>query len=273
MAKSKTPGTTRARAKQHSVAEVAAKKPAAKKPTTVSLEKEIPEIEKEGVRIADLDLDTEEIEGDQSGFNLGCRSAEASRVGSVTDWEYWACLKSLTPIQVACLLVELNPNKYDYAKIFNTPAVIELIELVEYIGDIERRAETDNEGKKLSPAEWIEWAQVKGYAVPEKFIGAVAEVERKAKEAGTNTAGKDVDTNTEKPNSDYDHILQKLAEEEARKLQAAGEDNKKESVATKVAKRLDKEEAYKHYRHLSNQAIERRIRRTWKLNRAMKLRP
>lgn len=201
---------------------------------------------------------------------LGYFRVIARDVGCVGDWDDWASQKYLEPREVACLMFELEPKNYDHV---NSSNKLWVKGLADVIDKIERSATRDTEGKKLSPAEWIEWVQRKGYAVPEKFNKAVAEVESKAKEAGTNTAGKEVDTNTEKPNSDYDPILQKLAEEEAGKLQAAGEDNKKESVATKVAKRIDMEEAYKHYRHLSNQAIERRIRRTWKLNRAMKLRP
>lgn len=202
---------------------------------------------------------------EQAWQNLGYfRAMAACDYGSVSSWDYWASQKYLIPRETACLMFELEPKNYDHVKSSNKLWVKKLADVID---KIERSATRDTEGAKLSPAEWIEWAQSKGYAVPGKFKKAVAEVESKAKEAGANTAGKEVDTNTEKPNSDYDPILQKLAQEEAVKLQAAGEDNKKESVATKVAKRLDKEEAYKHYRHLSNQAIERRIRRTWKLNR------
>lgn len=95
---------------------------------------------------------------------------EMVRKAHVSDWDHWASLPRLTPREAACLLMELDPdNESDFFKCCNDPRCAGL---AEWINKIERVAGRENEGKKLSPAEWIEWARGKGYAVPEKFIKA-----------------------------------------------------------------------------------------------------
>jgi hypothetical protein len=119
----------------------------------------------------------------KAGADFGYWSAVARDVGDAPDWEYWARFKYLTPIKAACLFVKLVPDNYPTIKNptshYNT---LHYNGLVKYIDRLADYAETDNEGMKLSPAQWIEWAQDKGYAVPQEFIEAVAEVGRKAKE-------------------------------------------------------------------------------------------
>lgn len=121
----------------------------------------------------------------QSEFNFGYYGAIARDAGNPPDWSFWAGLKSLTPIKVSCLLVELDPDKYANIKTINR-----FHELVRYIDRLAYHAETDSEGRKLSPEKWIEWAQGKGYVVPHKFIEAVAEVISKAQK-GTPDARKE----------------------------------------------------------------------------------
>ena len=236
---------------------VVAKKPAAKKPASVSLQKAIPELEREVKRIAELESDpmlrtilaeriiltVDEIadsieknflegkvtydsngapdaalstitaneltrfldfirraseetkksylaqhndeshgEGDQAYMDLGYWAAVARDVGHVEDWKYWASQKYLTPRETACLMFELEPKHFDLIN-SKEKRFFQVGALADEIDKIERSATRDSEGEKLSPAQWIEWAQGKGYAVPEKFNKAVAKVERKAKEA------------------------------------------------------------------------------------------
>lgn len=244
MVKSIKPDTTRARAKQNKPAakKAVAKKPAAKKPASISLEKAIPELEREVKRIAELEsdpmlrailtgriiltademadsiekgflegkviydsngapdpaqssiaanelprlldfirrslektkvlyLEQHNIEGCPASFDLSYWSKVAHNVGRAKNWGYWCKLRYLTPMEASCLLVELDPDSYANIKTHNTPQVNAL---GEYVVRLERHAERDNEGKKLSSAKWIEWAQGKGYTVPKKFVDTEA---------------------------------------------------------------------------------------------------
>lgn len=254
MVESKKVTSTRVRTKQNQPAgkKVVAKKPAVKKPTSISFEKAIPELEREVKRIAELESDpmlralltgriiltademadsikngflggkviydsngapdskqstiaanelprlldfirrsleetktlyleqhnTESpVEGtpayfeQQAGMEYDFYSAIARDVGCVNNLRYWCKLKYLTPMEASCLLIELDPDSYANIKTHNTPQVNEL---GKYVVRLERHAARDNEGKNLSAAKWIEWAQGKGYVVPQKFVEAEA---------------------------------------------------------------------------------------------------
>lgn len=109
---------------------------------------------------------------------FGYHSVAAREVGSVGDWHYWAIQKYITPREIACLMFTLDPKHSGY--VGSDGRLPNIRALAGRIDEIERSATRDNEGKKLSPAEWIEWAQDKCYVLPREFIEAVAEVERKA---------------------------------------------------------------------------------------------
>lgn len=288
MAESKKLDTTRARAKQNKPAakkpvakkaaakpvakKPAAKKVAAKKPTSVSLQKVIPELEREVKRIAELESDpmlrailsgrdlsianiadsieknflegkvtydsngapdaalstitaneltrfldiirrtSEEtkksylaqhnaespVEGTPAYFEqqaaMNYYSAVARDVGCVGDWDYWASQKYLTPRDIACLMFEFDEKYFDDIHSSGNTH-LQPGALADEIDKIERSATRETEGMKLSPAEWIEWAQGKGYAVPEKFIEAVVEVERRANEEAERTAQEEAQKN------------------------------------------------------------------------------
>lgn len=251
MVESKKLDTTRARTKQNkpAVKKAATKKPSAKKPASISLEKAIPELEREVKRIAELEsdpmlrailagriiltadeiadsiekgflegkviydsngapdpaqssiaanelprfldfirrasgetkmnyLEQHNIEGCPASFDFAYYSAVARDVGSVDDWDYWVSLKYLTAREAACLMFELEPKHFDEIH-SSRNTLLQPGALANRIDEIERSATRDTEDAKLSPAEWIEWAQSKGYAVPGKFIKAIVEVERK----------------------------------------------------------------------------------------------
>lgn len=109
-----------------------------------------------------------------AGMNLGYWSVVARSVGSIGDWDYWASQKYLTPREIACLMFEFDQKYFDNIH-FSGNTHLQAGGLADEIDKIERSATRDTEDAKLSPEEWIEWAQGKGYAVPEKFIKAVAE--------------------------------------------------------------------------------------------------
>ena len=159
MAESKKGSNTRARAKQS--------KPAALAGQMI-------------LSVAEVAQHNDEIhaEGDQA---RGYWSVVAHEVGDV-DWKYWASLPHLTPREIACLLVEFDPNKHDFIQSSNT---LKFAGLAEYIVNIERVATRKQEvgllPKTPTPIQWIEWAKEK-YGVPRKFKKAVAEAERRAQE-------------------------------------------------------------------------------------------
>lgn len=258
MVESKKLDTTRVRTKQNkpAVKKATTEKPSAKKPASISLEKAIPELEREVKRIAELEsdpmlrailagriiltsdeiaysiekgflegkviydsdgapdpaqssiaanelprfldfirrasgktkmnyLEQHNIEGCPASFDLAYYSAVARDVGSVGNWDYWVSQKYLTPREAACLMFELDPKYFDEIH-SNHNTHLQPGALANRIDEIERSATRDTEGAKLSPAKWIVWAQGKGYAVPDKFIKAATEVERKAqKEVGS----------------------------------------------------------------------------------------
>jgi len=139
-------------------------------------------------------LAQQNIEGDPASINLGYYAAVACDVGSVGDWDYWASLPRLEPREVACLMFELEPKHFDEIHSARNTH-LQPGALADEIDKVERSATRDHEGEKLSPEQWIEWAQGKGYAVPEKFVEAVAEVERKAHEESERTAQEEAQKN------------------------------------------------------------------------------
>lgn len=124
-------------------------------------------------------LEQHNIEGCPASFDLAYYSAVARDVGSVDDWDCWASLKYLTAREAACLMFELEPKHFEEIH-SSRNTLLQPGALANRIDEIERLATRDTEGAKLSPAKWIVWAQGKGYAVPDKFIKAATEVERKA---------------------------------------------------------------------------------------------
>lgn len=124
-------------------------------------------------------LSEEQTGEEQAGFDYGYYRAVARDVGSVGNWDYWASQKYLEPREVACLMFELDPKHFDEIH-SNRNTLLQPGALADEIDKVERSATRDTEGANLSSAEWIEWSQSKGYAVPDKFVQAVAEVARKA---------------------------------------------------------------------------------------------
>ena len=314
MGKSKKLDTTCAPTKKNKLAakNAVARKSATKRPASVSLQKAIPELEREVTRIAELEsdpmlrailagriiltadeiadsiengflegkviydsngapdpvrsiitanelprfldfirrsleetkvlyLEQHNIEACPASINLGCWSAVAHDVGSVEDWGYWCRLKYLTPMEASCLLVTLDPDSYANIKTHNTPQVNEL---GKYVVRLERHAERDNEGKKLSAAKWIEWAQGKGYAVPKEFDKAVKQFEEEKRK--TDAVGKSQATapEVETPATNQ----QKTDSEEGRR---AKEQEEAERKAKEEAENKTQEEMI-HNAHVGN---------------------
>jgi len=107
----------------------------------------------------------------QASHYLGFWSAVARDVGGVGNWDYWASQKYLIPRDIACLMFDLDPKHFDFVS--TKSRLFQPGSLADQIDEIERSATRDTEGAKLSPAKWIEWAQGKGYAVPQRFVEAV----------------------------------------------------------------------------------------------------
>lgn len=108
----------------------------------------------------------------QSCVNFGYFSAIARDTGEV-DWAGWI-LPYLTSREAACLLIELDPKNYNHVKSNNSP---KFVALAEWIDKVERVATREQETgllpEKTTPSQWIEWAQGKGYVVPQQFFEAV----------------------------------------------------------------------------------------------------
>lgn len=122
----------------------------------------------------------------KAGIRLGYWSVVARNFGA-PDWKYWLDLPSWTPREAACLIFELNPDRYEQvaSDIYPLPRG-----LIEEIVSIERKAVREQQAGQLcerpSPDEWAKWAQSKGFALSDKWhsegdtvkIGAGAAVKR-----------------------------------------------------------------------------------------------
>jgi hypothetical protein len=103
----------------------------------------------------------------------------ARRYGEV-DWAYWLSLQFWTAREAACLLVELNPDRYDMlaANINPQPR-----RLVEHIANIERKA--NRERDSAPPHQWAMWADVSGYVLPDRLQGVQAQIEELPADSGS----------------------------------------------------------------------------------------
>lgn len=105
----------------------------------------------------------------KAGIRLGYWSVVARNFGA-PKWKDWLDLPSWTPREAACLIFELNPDRYEpvASNIYPEPRG-----LIEEIVSIERKAIREQQAGLLrerpSPDEWAKWAQSKGFALSDKW--------------------------------------------------------------------------------------------------------
>lgn len=117
----------------------------------------------------------ENEEREEAYFHLGFHSIAARKFGS-PDWAYWLSLPFWTARDAACLLVELNPDRYDMVATAINP---QPRKLAEHIATVERKAIREQQVGKLcekpSPQQWAAWALRSGYALPVRLQSVYAQ--------------------------------------------------------------------------------------------------